>query len=143
MRSCQPSAGCIDGSVWSCHRSQRTNRVYLDLDLGTHDLVPAVDAPDQPPGSIPASGATERMCEAGGGREVFLDGCALSSGGRLGEEVDYFGDFGFCGLGRRVSWCGPVEGIDGERSLRGSSILALVQAGDVCRCWRLAEGYSL
>lgn len=86
MRSCFPIA--IPPSSFllvlfcfarrECER--HTNAIHADLDLRTHDLVPSVDAPDQPPAALEAAGAAERVREGGRGREVCLEGFALSGG---------------------------------------------------------------
>ena len=59
---------------------RRTDAVHTDLDLRTHDLVPAVYTPYQPPAALEAAGAAEWMREGGGGREVCLEGFALGGG---------------------------------------------------------------
>lgn len=57
-----------------------TNTIDANLDLGTHDLVPAVYTPYQPPTTLEATGAAEWMRKGGGGREVCLEGFALGGG---------------------------------------------------------------
>lgn len=71
-----------------------TDTLDFELDPWAHDLVPAVDAPDQPAAAVEAAGAADWMREGGCGREVGFYRLALDRGGRLREEVDYGGDFG-------------------------------------------------
>ena len=71
-----------------------TNALDLQLDMRAHDLVPAVDAPDQPAAAFEAACAAERVREGGRGREVGFYRLALHGGRRLRKEVDYGGDFG-------------------------------------------------
>lgn len=65
-----------------------------DVNPRRQDLVPAVDAPDEPAATLKGAGAAERVREGGGRGEVFLDRSALDRGRGLGEEVDDVGDFG-------------------------------------------------
>ena len=76
-----------------------TDAVDRDVDVRTHDLVPAVDAPDQPAGAVEGAGTAEGVDEGGRGGEVPLEGCALEGGRALAEGVDYLGDFGDWGSG--------------------------------------------
>ncbi|KAL9099594.1 MAG: hypothetical protein Q9163_004925, partial [Psora crenata] len=71
------------------------------LDAGTHDFVPAIHAPDEPPASLEAGDAAERVREAGGAGEVFLNCGALEGGRGLREEVDDGGDFAFWNYSKR------------------------------------------
>ena len=82
-------------------RKRLTDAVDADFDPRAHDLVPAVDAPDQPPAALEAAGAAERVRERGRRREVLLEGLALGRGRGLREEVDHLGYLCFCA--RRVS----------------------------------------
>ena len=66
----------VAGRAWR----RRTNAIHADFNLRTHDLVPSVDAPDEPPATLEAAGAAEWMREGGRGREVCLEGFALSGG---------------------------------------------------------------
>lgn len=58
--------------------------VHAELNLRTHDLVPAIDAPYQPPAALEAARAAEWMREGGRRREVRFEGFALGGGWGLG-----------------------------------------------------------
>ena len=108
---------------WGVEKVGLTNAVDRDVDVRAHDFVPPVDAPDEPARAGEGAGAAEGVDEGGRGREVPLQGCALQGGGRLGEVVDYLGDFGDCGGGLGVScWSGVVGWVPGS---------SMVGAGDV------------
>lgn len=77
---------------WGAERS--TDALDLELDPWAHDLVPPVDAPDQPAAAVEAARAAERVREGCGGREVGFYRLPLEGWGRLRESVDYGGDFG-------------------------------------------------
>jgi hypothetical protein len=68
----------------------------LHVNPWTHDLVPAVDAADQPARVLGGAGAAERVQERGGGDEEGFYSLALGGGRGLGEEPDDFGDFRDC-----------------------------------------------
>ena len=55
----------------------RTDAVHTKLNLRTHDLVPSVDTPYQPPATLKATGTAEWVCKGGGGSKVCLEGFAL------------------------------------------------------------------
>lgn len=65
-------------------RKKRTDAVHAELNLRTHDLVPAIDAPYQPPAALEAARAAEWMREGGRRREVRFEGFALGGGWGLG-----------------------------------------------------------
>ena len=77
-----------------------TNAIHTNLNLRAHDLVPAVYAPYQPPATLEAAGAAERVSKGGRGCEVLLNGFALGGGRGLRQEVDYLGNLCFCCLGQ-------------------------------------------
>ncbi len=58
-----------------------TDTLDLELDARAQDLVPAVDAPDQPAAAVEAAGAAERVREGCVGREVAFYRLALEGGG--------------------------------------------------------------
>lgn len=60
------------------------DRVDRQVDARGEDLVPAVDAPDQPAGAFEGSRAADGVREGGVGGEVAFDGGALEGGRGLG-----------------------------------------------------------
>lgn len=77
-------------------RGGRINTDTLDLELNAraHDLVPAVDAPDQPAATVEAAGAAEGVREGCVGGEVGFDCLALERRWGLREAMDDGGNFG-------------------------------------------------
>lgn len=74
--------GCGGGWVLEGARGyNHTNRIDIKFNPRTHDLVPAVDTPDQPSATFETAGSAEGVCEAGVRGEVFLNGHTLCFGG--------------------------------------------------------------
>ena len=103
---------------------RRTDVPHVQLDPRRHDLVPPVDARDQPSrvGVAPVGGGRERegagaaegVREGGVAEEVTLDGEALDGGRGLREEGDNVRDLGDCGggLAEHGRWNGGAADLD-------------------------------
>lgn len=100
-------------------RHIRTDAVDVDVDPGAQDLVPAVDAPDEPAGAVEGAGAAEGVREGGGGGEVFFYGGALDRRRGLHEGADYVRDFGGWRGGLAGGGEGGGGGVDGRVGIGG------------------------
>lgn len=95
--------GCVSFSLsfsfssWEKSQEQKqslTNPLHPDLNPRAQDFVPPINTPDQPTRALEAACAAQRMRKGCIGREVSLERLALDRWRRLGERVDYGGDFG-------------------------------------------------
>lgn len=77
--------------------NKHTDPLNRNLDPRAQDLVPAVDAPDEPAAPLEAARAAERVRERGRGGEVRLERLALRRRRGLRQQVDDLRDLGFCG----------------------------------------------
>lgn len=76
---------------------QRTDALNRDLDLRTQDLIPTIDAPDQPPRAIEGTRTAEGVDEGGIRGKVTFDRRPLNRWRGLGERTDDLRNLSNCG----------------------------------------------